>query len=93
MRAWLLRLLTPPAPPHKALVALEDRVEALEGRREKDRAEFKALRGFVYALKRGEPAAQEPASDPTPDGRGVEEHPPRAVSLSGHLARRFRIGG
>lgn len=92
MLAWLNRLLNPPTPWRRIAADLNDRLEALEGRREKDRADFKELRGYVYALKRRGSAVQEPSGD------AIEEpvdprYSPRPVTPTAGLARRFKLGG
>lgn len=82
----------PPATWWRELATLTDRLDALESRREKDRAEFKELRGYTYALKRGKTAAQETPGDANDQPDVVGWRPPQVMPTAG-LARRFKIGG
>jgi hypothetical protein len=100
IRAWLIRLLGGAAPSKRSVVsllcALEDRLEALDSRQEKHRADFKELRGYVYAMKRGKMTAQEPAGGPIGDEevpQGPPQYARREVLPTAHLANRFRHGG
>ncbi len=99
IRSWLIRLLGGTAPTKRSLLTIlaaqEDRLEALESRVEKHRAEFKELRGYVYAMKRRAATLQEAPGDTNGDREVSQEPPfqrPRPMPTEG-LARRFRIGG
>jgi hypothetical protein len=99
-RAWLIRLLGGHAPTKRslsqAIASLDDRLEALESKSEKRAADFKELRGYVYAMKRGRPASQDDVGPLIPAGEDTQIPPPphaRPKSTTAHLSSRFKLGG